>query len=69
MTTTFLTPAEKVDPAPKPDGWHTYHVCGGVLRQVHFEPTEGWALCIWCGDRCTVSVDPAVAPVENPDHA
>jgi hypothetical protein len=37
---------------PKPDGWHTYHICGGQLREV--SRTAGGALCTYCGEWCQV---------------
>lgn len=36
---------------PKPDGWHTYHVCDGQVREITFS-TKGassFAVCVFCG--------------------
>ena len=37
----------------KPDGWHTYHICGGVLRELTFLGRAGVlseAMCPNCGE-------------------
>lgn len=49
-------------PEPKPDGWHTYHVCGGQLRELTWMRTAatgtGEALCTACGAWVEVLVTP-----------
>lgn len=44
----------------KPDGWHTYHVCDGHLREiVRAVPKDGGQpelLCVHCGQWAWVSV-------------
>lgn len=45
-------------PEDKPDGWHTYHICGGERREVTFFTgvNVARALCPFCGQWCTVEV-------------
>jgi len=43
-------------PTPKPDGWHTYHICGGQLREIEAVGAtgfggDGFLLCVHCGER------------------
>lgn len=45
------------EPTPKPDGWHTYHVCDGRMRELRMLTPFGtvgtvgtWeAMCVTCG--------------------
>lgn len=39
---------------PKPDGWHMYHVCGGVLRELTW--SDDSALCVVCGQWAIVEL-------------
>lgn len=32
---------------PKPDGWHTYHICSGLMRELVWSGRD--ATCHWCG--------------------
>lgn len=55
-----LQVAQAIAKRPKPDGWHTYHVCGGLPRMVVGISTGGGEpnnlLCETCGQWCEVRV-------------
>lgn len=40
---------------PKADGWHTYHICGGLLRELTWSGFE--ALCVTCGQWFIAKID------------
>ena len=47
-----------------PDGWHTYHICGGLLRELVWSGHE--VLCVYCGQWCEVRIIPA-QPIAHPE--
>lgn len=50
----------------KPDGWHTYHICGGVLRELTMLRRDGTvseATCENCGEWYRgVATQPSATP-------
>jgi hypothetical protein len=46
-------------PEPKPDGWHTYHICSGQMREIVWGVTalpKKEATCIHCGEWIEIMV-------------
>lgn len=43
----------------KPDGWHTYHVCGGKLRELVWQRDGHEATCVTCGTWFSAVIRPA----------
>jgi len=41
--------AQPIDVERKPDGWHTYHICGGQLREVTRVDSAD-LFCVYCGE-------------------
>lgn len=47
------------EPEPKPNGWHTYHVCGGQLRELVWQRDGREAICTTCGTWFSAVIRPA----------
>lgn len=66
----FLTqPATPVGALPKPDGWHTYHICDGQLREVarvtdRVRSDTAHLTCAFCGDWVSVQASHLTAASE-----
>jgi hypothetical protein len=58
---------------PKPDGWHTYHICDGQLREVRFvsKGSQREAMCVHCGQwfRAALAAESEAKPLTDAERA
>ena len=55
----------------KPDGWHTYHVCGGQVREVRRvvdHDDNASLMCVNCGEWFEFTVIVGGAPRSEPEE-